>query len=256
MTENTSVYASNEIELLKIWKSKAAGWRWLHYKSMALYKKINTNFTYASIILSTIAGAGGFSTAGAQTKNQLEMALGYIFGGINVVIGLINSVQRFGKPAEKTELHASAAMQYAMLYRLLETEISLSDKHRRSDLISTVRTEMDRLLAQSPMIPQKIVDAYNTEFPGVDNKPDICNGMVGEKNFNQSPPDTPSLSTRITNLVMNATRVPKKTDSEIVDAVVDGLVAETNSSNLTTHPRSSPGNTRGSLPRVQVDNRV
>jgi len=254
MTENMSIYASNEIELLKIWKSKAAGWRWLHYKSMALYKKINTNFTYASIILSTVAGAGGFSTAGAQTKNQLEMVLGYIFGGINVVIGLINSVQRFGKPAEKTELHASAAMQYAMLYRLLETEISLSDKHRRSDLIATVRTEMDRLLAQSPMIPQKIVDAYNTEFPHVESKPDICNGMVGEKNFNQTPPGTPSLSTRITNLVMNATRVPKKTDSEIVDAVVDGLVADT--TNSATHPRSSLGNTGGSLPRVQVDTRV
>ena len=71
--ENTSIYASNEIELLKIWKAKAGGWRWLHYRSMALYKKINTNFTYASIILSTVAGAGGFSTAGAQTKNELEM---------------------------------------------------------------------------------------------------------------------------------------------------------------------------------------
>jgi hypothetical protein len=237
MTENVSVYAPQEIDLLKVWKSKAAGWRWLHYKSMSLYKKINSNFTYASIILSTIAGAGGFSTAGAQTKNEMEMALGYVFGAINVIIGLINSVQRFGKPAEKTELHASAAMQYAMLYRLLETEISLSDKHRRSDLISTVRTEMDRLLAQSPMIPQKIVDAYNAEFPETINKPDICNGMVGEKKFNDSQPETPSLSTRISNLMIRTTNIPAKSDSEIVDAIVDGIVGEV------THPRSVPKNT-------------
>jgi hypothetical protein len=231
MTENVSVYAPQEIDLLKIWKSKAAGWRWLHYKSMALYKKINSNFTYASILLSTIAGAGGFSTAGAQTKNEMEMALGYVFGAINVIIGLINSVQRFGKPAEKTELHASAAMQYAMLYRLLETEISLSDKHRRSDLISTVRTEMDRLLAQSPMIPQKIVDAYNAEFPETIHKPDICNGMVGEKKFN---------------LIIRTTNIPAKSDSEIVDAVVGEV----------THPRSVPKNTAESQSTAGLDTRV
>ena len=236
------MYAPQEIDLLKIWKSKAAGWRWLHYKSMALYKKINSNFTYASILLSTIAGAGGFSTAGAQTKNEMEMALGYVFGAINVIIGLINSVQRFGKPAEKTELHASAAMQYAMLYRLLETEISLSDKHRRSDLISTVRTEMDRLLAQSPMIPQKIVDAYNAEFPETIHKPDICNGMVGEKKFNDSPPETPSLSTRLTNLIIRTTNIPAKSDSEIVGEV--------------THPRSVPKNTAESQSTAGLDTRV
>jgi len=248
MTENTSIYAPTEIELLKIWKAKAGGWRWLHYKSMALYKSINTNFTYASIILSTIAGAGGFSTAGAQTKNEMEMVLGYVFGGINVVIGLINSVQRFGKPAEKTELHASAAMQYAMLYRLLETEISLSDKHRRSDLIATVRTEMDRLLAQSPMIPQKVIDKFNKEFPDAIHKPDICNGLAGEKQGTISQPSTPSLSTRLTNLVVNATNIPD--DGKVVDQVVDEMVS------FATHPRSVPQNNGKSPPTTRGDTQV
>jgi hypothetical protein len=179
-------YAETELNLLKTWRDKAGGWRWLHYHSMHLYKKINARFTYSSIVLSTLAGAGGFSTAGnsGQQQNtvegQVQFYMGYIIGATNVVIGLINSFQRFGKAAEKTELHASAAMQYAMLYRLLETEIHLTDEHRRNDLISTIRQEMDRLLAQSPAIPQKIVDAYNREFPNIINKPDVCNGMGGE----------------------------------------------------------------------------
>jgi len=186
-----SEYSPGEIELLKVWKSKVAGWRWLHYNSMALYKGINSNFTYCSILLSTVAGAGGFSTAGSSSKSKLEFYMGYIIGGINVVIGLLNSIQRFGKPAEKTELHASAAMQYAMLYRLLETEISLTEKHRRSDLLTTVRTEMDRLLAQSPMIPQKIITKFNKEFPNAVHKPDICNGLTGEKITSLSEPSSP-----------------------------------------------------------------
>lgn len=182
----TSKYAETELNLLKSWRDKAGGWRWLHYHSMNLYKKINSRFTYSSIVLSTLAGAGGFSTAGNTGKTngtidgQVQFYMGYVIGATNVIIGLINSFQRFGKSAEKTELHGSAAMQYAMLYRLIETEINLTDDHRRNDLIITVRQEMDRLLAQSPSVPQKIVNEYNETFPGIVNKPDVCNGLGGE----------------------------------------------------------------------------
>jgi hypothetical protein len=175
-------YSVGEIELLKKWKEKAGGWRWLHYTAMHHYKEINSRFVYSSIVLSTLAGAGGFSTAGTEsnmrtTMGKIQFYMGYVIGATNVIIGLINSFQRFGKAAEKTELHASAAMQYAMLYRLIETEINLSDEHRRNDLVVTVRQEMDRLLSQSPSVPQKIVDMFNVAFPDIENKPDVCNGL-------------------------------------------------------------------------------
>jgi hypothetical protein len=191
-------YAQTEMSLLKVWKEKVGGWRWLHYHASNHYKQINEKFTYSSIVLSTLAGAGGFSTAGSTTDKstvvgKVQFYMGYVIGAVNVIIGLINSFQRFGKAAEKTELHASAAMQYAMLYRLLETEISLTEDHQRNDLIPTVRQEMDRLLAQSPGVPQKIVDKFNKEFPDADNKPDVCNGLGGEHSSN-SP--TASNSTR------------------------------------------------------------
>jgi hypothetical protein len=172
---------------------------------MNLYKKINSRFTYSSIVLSTLAGAGGFSTAGNAgqqqdtIEGQVQFYMGYVIGATNVIIGLINSFQRFGKAAEKTELHGSAAMQYAMLYRLLETEINLTDEHRRNDLVSTVRQEMDRLLAQSPSIPQKIVKEYNETFPGMVNKPDVCNGLGGE--IENVDGGSPSRMKRLANLL-------------------------------------------------------
>lgn len=177
-------YTESEKELLLSWKEKAGGWRWLHYNSMHHYKNINSRFVYSSIVLSTLAGAGGFSTAGSidsqtTTMGKVQFYMGYVIGATNVIIGLINSFQRFGKAAEKTELHASAAMQYAMLYRLIETEMNLSEHHQRDELVITVRQEMDRLLSQSPSIPQKIVDQYNKTFPDVKNKPDVCNGLGG-----------------------------------------------------------------------------
>lgn len=177
-------YTESERELLLSWKEKAGGWRWLHYNSMHHYKNINSRFVYSSIVLSTLAGAGGFSTAGSidsqtTTMGKVQFYMGYVIGATNVIIGLINSFQRFGKAAEKTELHASAAMQYAMLYRLIETEMNLSEHHQRDELVITVRQEMDRLLSQSPSIPQKIVDQYNKTFPNAINKPDVCNGLGG-----------------------------------------------------------------------------
>ena len=177
------VYSENEKELLLSWKEKAGGWRWLHYHSMHHYKTINARFVYSSIVLSTLAGAGGFSTAGNSDNIQsvmgkIQFYMGYVIGATNVIIGLINSFQRFGKAAEKTELHASAAMQYAMLYRLIETELNLSEIHQRDELVITVRQEMDRLLSQSPAVPQKIVDEYNNKFPDVKHRPDVCNGLA------------------------------------------------------------------------------
>lgn len=177
-------YTENENKLLESWKERAGGWRWLHYNAMHHYKTINSRYVYSSIVLSTLAGAGGFSTAGsvdstATVMGKVQFYMGYIIGATNVIIGLINSFQRFGKAAEKTELHASAAMQYSMLYRLIETELNLSDDHRRSDLVMTVRQEMDRLLSQSPSIPQIIIDQFNQTFPDLVNKPDICNGLGG-----------------------------------------------------------------------------
>ena len=181
-------YTESEKELLLSWKEKAGGWRWLHYHSMHHYKTINSRFVYSSIVLSTLAGAGGFSTAGTidnqkTIMGKVQFYMGYVIGATNVIIGLINSFQRFGKAAEKTELHASAAMQYAMLYRLIETELNLSEHHRRDELVMTVRQEMDRLLSQSPSIPQKIVDEFNETFPNATHKPDVCNGLGGMKSM-------------------------------------------------------------------------
>lgn len=177
----TQKYSETELKLLSEWRQKMSGWRWLHYESMSHYKIINARFVHCSIILSTLAGAGGFSTAGTSdnTFGFMKQYIGYIIGATNVIIGLLNSFQRFGKAAEKTELHASAAMQYAMLTRLLNTELSLTQDHMKADLINTVRQEMDRLLAQSPPIPRTIIDKFNKSYPSVEYKPDVCS-EIGE----------------------------------------------------------------------------
>lgn len=185
------MYTEDEMELLHEWREKVAGWRWLHYESMNLYKKLNTRYVYASILLSTLAGAGSFTTGGGSGSSMgiSDRSISLIIGGVNVIISLLNSVQRFTKAAEKTELHASAAMQYAMIYRFIDTELQLSDKHQRQDLIQYVRQEIDRLLSQSPLVPDKIVKRFNDTFPYTKHKPDVCAGISTPVTI--SPPGSP-----------------------------------------------------------------
>ena len=227
---NTQRYTESELRLLESWKERAGGWRWLHYNAMNNYKNINSRYVYSSIVLSTLAGAGGFSTAGTSDSlntnmGKVQFYMGYVIGATNVIIGLINSFMRFGKAAEKTELHASAAMQYAMLYRLIETELNLSDEHKRNDLVVTVRQEMDRLLSQSPSIPQKIVDEFNRIFPDMVNKPDVCNGLGG-----YSPKSLPS---EILSKFMTPPATPKR-----IASVDDSMQRYTRKSTPDEEPNS------------------
>ena len=60
------MYSHDELELLREWREKCAGWRWLHYESMMHYKSLNSRYVYASILLSTVAGAGSFTTGGSS----------------------------------------------------------------------------------------------------------------------------------------------------------------------------------------------
>lgn len=173
--------------MLVAWRDRASGYRWLHYQSMQHYKQINLRFVHASILLSAVASSSGFSFTSSDRYGQF---IGYLTAAMNVVIGLLNSYQRFGKPAEKAETNGSVAMQYGMLYRLLDTELRLSEEHQRTDLIPFARQEMDRLFANSAMIPQSIIDQYTLEFPNALNKPELCDGM----NVTESPTTADNLA--------------------------------------------------------------
>lgn len=167
-------YTPEEVDMLISWRDRAAGYRWLHHESMQYYKKHNMRFVHASILLSTVASASSFSFTGS---GKISTYTGYAIGGLNVVIGLINSFQRFAKSGEKSEVNGSVAMAYGMLYRLLDTELRLSEEHQRTDLIPFARQEMDRLFANSSMIPQHVIEKYTEEFPNAMHKPELCDSM-------------------------------------------------------------------------------
>ena len=85
---------SKEQELiLKVWAEKAAGYRWLHENSARHYRRLNNRFVYPQIVISTMAGVGGFGTTSSGDKNLNY--LGYVIATMNIFTALLSSFQKF-----------------------------------------------------------------------------------------------------------------------------------------------------------------
>ena len=173
MTFSHGEWSSEQTKILLSWCQKSAGQRWLHDKSARHYRRINNRFSYASIILSTIAGIGGFSAE--STIDWFR----YTLASVNIFTGILNSFQKFVRAAEKSEAHMSMAKQFASFVRVISLELSLDPEDREDppEFLRKCKSEYERLSMLAPDIPAKIINNFNRAFPGVKHPPDMCNGM-------------------------------------------------------------------------------
>lgn len=177
-TEIAKSWSKEQEGILKIWAEKAAGYRWLHEHSCRHYRRLNNRFVYPQILLSTLAGVGGFSiTSSSQTDNFT--ILGYMIAALNVIVAILSSFQKFIMAAEKSEIHATVGRQFAAFYRNVVLELSLnpSDRENCLEFCKMCRAEYDRLMTVAPNVPAKIIDQFKVKFSDVTYKPDIANGL-------------------------------------------------------------------------------
>lgn len=171
-------WSKEQEQILKIWAEKAAGYRWLHEKAGRHYRRLNNNLTYPQIILSTLAGVGGFGISSA-TESYGMTYFGYGIAMINIVTALLISLQKFMMAAEKSENHTAIGRQFASFYRNITLELSLNPRDRTNclELCNACKDRYDRLMNIAPNVPEKIIIMFKKEFPDAKYKPDIANGL-------------------------------------------------------------------------------
>jgi hypothetical protein len=153
--------------VLAEWGDKAMCYKWLHAKSNAKYRQLNTWYTIPVIVMSTLTGTANF----AQDKIP-ESFRGYatmIIGGVNILAGIITTIQQFLKITELNEGHRVSSIVWDKFYRKVKVELS---KHRdeRTDVrefFKSATEEYDRLMETSPVIDKNIIELFNATF----NKP-------------------------------------------------------------------------------------
>jgi len=178
---------TNEHEMvLAEWGDKAMCYKWLHAKSNAKYRQLNTWYTIPVIIMSTLTGTANF----AQDKIP-ESFRGYatmIIGGVNILAGIITTIQQFLKITELNEGHRVSSIVWDKFYRKIKVELS---KHRDErtevkDFFKSATEEYDRLMETSPVIDKNIIELFNKTFVKQTNiNPLIDNGSKKEVNADE-----------------------------------------------------------------------
>ena len=132
-------------------------------------------FALPVIVISTITGTANFAQGTFPESWQSYVPLG--IGTLNLAAGLITTVAQFLRVSELLEGHRAASIAYSKFSRDISVELSLPIRERTTngrDFLIKCRNELDRLIEQSPNIPQKILLEFSDRFANsAFVKPDI-----------------------------------------------------------------------------------
>jgi len=151
--------------ILKEWAEIGYSYRYLHDKAFMYYSSQNFKFALPVIIISTLTGTANFAQKSFPPNWQDFMPL--VIGSFNLIAGLITTIAQFLRVSELLEGNRSASIGYDKFARNISVELSLPIRERElsgSEFISKCRLELDKLIEQSPNIPQHIIHQFSKKF--------------------------------------------------------------------------------------------
>jgi hypothetical protein len=170
-------------EILIEWADKAMCYRWLHSKANSLYSSLNAWYTIPCIIISTLAGTANFAQQRVPIKYQGVFSMGV--GGINILGGIISTIQQFLKITQLNEAHRVSSISWDKFYRNIKIELAKHPLERLEvkQMVKMSKEEFDRLMETSPSIPENIVRHFKTNFNSIEGfksivKPEICDILI------------------------------------------------------------------------------
>jgi hypothetical protein len=168
--EKPKIWNESEVELLKRWGEISSSYRLLHDRAFREHQRKSYSLTIPVIIMSTLSGTASFATK--SFPEQVQVYVPMVIGGINIIVGIIQTITQFLRVNELTESHRVASFCYSKFSRNIITELSLPP-HERSysglEYVQICRSEMDRLIEQSPIIPMHLLREFekNKDFKNI-----------------------------------------------------------------------------------------
>jgi len=175
---------TDELEQLLItWAEKASGYAWLHQKSAISFKKKNLCISIPSCIFGYLSGITLLlSNDVFNNCNDITYrgTLRGVLGVTAILSGVLSNFQEMFTFKEEAEKHRIASLRFLSFFREISCELSLDPKFRSAsmDYITLKRFEFDKILEQSPDIPENIIKEFNKNFRTVSvHKPDPVIGL-------------------------------------------------------------------------------
>lgn len=159
-------WTEKHVDILVEWGDKAMCYRWLHSRNTDRYRLLNTWFTIPVIIMSTLTGTANF--AQEQVPIDLRNYYSMIVGSINILAGIITTIQNFLKISQLNESHRVASIAWDKFYRRIKLELAKAPDER-TDIeifLKNCSEEYDRLTETSPDIDRVILKEFKDTFEG------------------------------------------------------------------------------------------
>ena len=161
-----NVWSNEQEKLLTKWADYAACYRWLHDKSKNKYSNYNNIITIPVIVLSTLTGTASIGLSGLAGSDPNNIKYGQIAIGIaSLSAGILSTIGSHFRYAQKSENHKIAAIAWRKINRNITDKLSQKvDNDSRLKFINECHLELDKLVEQSPSIPDDVLNSFENEF--------------------------------------------------------------------------------------------
>jgi hypothetical protein len=207
-------WSAEHENILIDWADKAMCYRWLHAQANAKFQTQARWFTIPVIIISTLTGTANF----AQDRVPLSFVDTFVMivGGLNLIAGIISTIQQFLKINELNEAHRVSSIAWDKFYRNIKIELAKKPDERIpvGQMIKMCKEEFDRMMETSPVIQSEVITKFNNTFKGNKNflkikKPEICDELVSTDEFRYVSKQIKKPDTLISNIITRAKQMNK-----------------------------------------------
>jgi hypothetical protein len=227
-------WSKEQDNLMAEWADIAGCYRWMHDRAEKTYTKKNMAMTIPVIILSTLTGTASVGITGITDGDQeLQKYLNFAIGGVSLIAGILTTLNNFFKYAQLSESHRAAGTAWGKFQRLIAVELAQSPGNRMDslDFLKICRADLDRLIEQSPAIPDEVISAFEKEYKDRPKlkRPDICHGLDHTHIYDSTQSRLKDLTAEAALTLMHK----KKTIREAILPDLDKMIESRVSSNLT-----------------------
>lgn len=183
-------WSKEQERLMADWSDLAMCYRWLHDKSEKFFHSKNIWISLPVIILSTLGGTANFGIQSLFSDDASKKYASFAIGGVSLLAGLLTTIGNYLRYAQLEESHRVASIAWGKFQRLIAVELAMKPDDRMDslDFLKICRADLDRLIEQSPPIPENTIQLFEIEFGSIQDlkKPDICGSLEHTRVFESS----------------------------------------------------------------------